>query len=217
MTMPSRFHRFAVRLSYCLPLILAVLFLISSLVPHLFFLYGAEAQETLSLFELMGNAVRTSHKFLSGEAEGDPATLAFSRAVMFYFVVSVLGLVIYGITALLETCFSSYALSLPPTHDAANQAKRWFRFLCPNRILLQLSHLLLLFPLLFPQVLQYLYRQYLAIDAQPNYLGLHDLWVFGLLLLLEGVLLFATIPWQKAAHMDMYQLYRRRTPAERDR
>ena len=211
---PTR--RFAARFAYLFPLLLAVLFTVTSMIPHLFFIYGAEAQETLSLFSLMGNAVRISRQLLTGTIEGSAADEACSRAVIAWFVIALLGLVLFWITALLEAIFGSYVHSLPPASDAANRAKRWFRFLCPNRVLLQLAHLGLLLPLFFPQILQYLSRQYLGIDAVPHYLGWHDLWIYGGLLLLGAVLLFGTIPWQSLEHMDLYQLYRRKNDRERE-
>lgn len=211
----SPLRRAAIRLSYIYPLLLISAFTVLSIVPHIFFVYGATVQDTLSLFSLMGNGVSISWQMLTGQLEGTTAEAAFSRAVIVYFVVSVLCLVFFWITALLQAVFGSYVFSLQPTSDAANKAKRWFRFLCPNRALLCISHLLLIVPLCFPQMLGYFYHQYLGISAVPHYLGFHDLWVVGALLVVDVLLLFATLPWQDTEHMDLYRLYRKRTDTEK--
>lgn len=211
----SPFRRAVVWFSHVYPLLMVAAVTLFSAIPRIFFLYEEAAQDTLSLFQLMKNASDISHAMLASGAEAGTATVAFSKTVLVLVALSVVCLVLVWIAALLETVLGCYTLSLVPSSDAANKAKRWFRFLCPNRVLLFLSHVLLLVPLLFPQMLGHFYNLYLAISVKPRYLGIPDLWLMIALLLVDLVLLFATLPWQDSEHMNLYRLYRKRNTSDR--
>lgn len=207
----SPLRRAAVRLSYLSPLLFVALFTLLACLPQIFFTYSGEAtRESNSLFSLMANGIEASKITLSGSEAVDAASRSFAYAVLIYCGLSIVCLILLWITALLWTGFSCYVFSKRPTSEEANKAKRWFRFFCPNRILLLLSELTLALPLCFPQVLSFFYLTFFGMPWKPHYLGVSPILVMGIFLLLSVALLFGTLPLQDAEHMDLYRLYRNR-------
>ena len=177
-------------------------------IPNMFFLYQGEAHETWSLFGLLGNTWK-----VCGDLTDTSVNVFWFSIIMRVFVaLSYVALLGYMLVAVPAAICSAWAFSLPPTHPDANQAKRWFRFFCPNRITLALVNLLPLLPTFFPHVLLSNYRSQLGyvmkLYYEPAWL---PLWlVVAVLMVANTVLCFAFLAAQEREQMDMFRLYKKK-------
>ncbi|MBQ9773038.1 MAG: hypothetical protein IJW30_00055 [Clostridia bacterium] len=230
MTAPKRLRRLLCRAAYLLPLLLGVLFLVYTHVPHLWFVYDDPEQQgnfyitdTTSPAQLQKDAKESSFAVLDSDGETDAdgeaqavrnersfATLLTVASVVYY-----VALVLFAIPATLTAICSLVAFALPPTHLYANRAKRLLHFLCPNRICFLLSFLFPILTALFPQVLLFGYQTYQGLDIRLHYQGLPD-WALALALaILCAALFLLTLPWQAEEHLDMFRIYKSRDKVAR--
>ena len=210
--MPRLSHtarRALIRISYLLPAAVGLIFVICAAIPHLYFIYEAEAHETLSLFALVQNAYADCNAILKGASEGSAYAIVFSYVVLFCAVAFWICLVLYGIMALAAAIASTVAFAYPPTSVQANRAKRWFRLFCPNRALYCVTHLLLPISAAFPQILLYCYRHQLGYRGMTlHFFGPSDLLLTAILILLSLASHFLLLSAQSEEHMDLYRLYK---------
>jgi len=206
-TLSSNAQRRLIRLSYLLPAISGAIMLILFLTPCMFFFYKGEAHETQSLFGLLGNTWRVSGSL----SEANVNAVWFAFVMRFFVILSYVALLGYALVAIPAAIFSTQAFALPPTHPDANQAKRWLRFFCPNRITYVLANLLPLLTALFPHILLSNYRSQLGYAMElwyvPQWL---PLWLaVAVLTALDLVSFFALLGAQEREQMDMFRLYKK--------
>ncbi len=207
--LPASVARPLIRLSYLLPAITGSVMLIWAIVPHMFFLFnGTPFENDHSLFSLMGNTWNECVAAMSGSAEASANALYFSYSMIAVTALSWIAIVGYAATAISSAICSCMAFAYPPTAKEANRAKRYLRFLCPNRILYVLSNLALLFPAFFPQILVSLYHSLFNYDMEVYYYAA-PAWLIVLLCLLFNIAAFLlSLPDQARTHMDMFRLYK---------
>lgn len=196
------------RLSYLLPLCVGVIFLIWACLPHLFFVKDGEAHETMSLFRLMRNTWAECQTVLGGTTEATPAAAYFSYIMKAYLIVSWAAIAVFALNATVSAFCSISAFSKNPTAPEANDAKRWMRFFCFNRVWLAFSLIFPVLPTLFPVLLAYLYRKIYVYDITIHYFGLPAWIVVSLLSVAQLALFLATLRAQASEHLDMFRLYK---------
>ena len=207
--LPSPLRRGLIRASYLCPLLCGALMLVVFAVPHLYFIYGNTAYETFSSFDLLSNASSECIAILNGTNKGTSDAVYFSYSVGFFAMVFWVALIAQLITAIAAAVCSLYAFSKEPTSRESNRAKRWFRFICPNRVTYVISNLALLLSAAFPHILLYCYHH------QMGYVGISLHFYFGSDLLYAGILVgisvlsyLALLPAQADEHMDLFRLYK---------
>lgn len=198
------------RLAYLLPLIVGIILLIWACLPHLFFVKDGEAHETMSLFRLMRNTWTDCRTVMSGTTENTAAAAYFSYIMSACVIVSWLAIAIFAVNATASAFCSLSALGKDPTSGEANDAKRWMKFFCFNRVWLTISLLLPILPTLFPLILAHLYRKIFVYDITVHYFG-PPAWIVVILLSVAQFVLFvATLRAQALEHLDMFRLYKAR-------
>ncbi|MBQ2735324.1 MAG: hypothetical protein IJF33_05780 [Clostridia bacterium] len=207
--LPTPLRRGLIRAAYLCPLVFGILLLLLFAVPHLYFIYGNQAYDTWSTFGILGNAMKECTAVLNGTAEGTSDAVYFAYTVSFCAIVFWVALVAYLITAVAAAVCSLYAFSKEPTSKESNRAKRWFRFLCPNRVTYVTSNLALLLSAAFPHILLYCYHH------QMGYVGISLHFYFGADLLYASLLVgisvisyLALLPAQADEHLDLFRLYK---------
>ena len=198
------------RLAYLLPFLVGVILLIWACLPHVFFVKDGEAHQTMSLFRLMRNTWTECRTVMSGTTENTAAAAYFSYIMSAYAVASVVATVGFAVNATASAFCSLSALGKAPTHPEANDAKRWMRFFCFNRIWLAVTLLFPILPTLFPVVLAHMYRKMFVYDITVHYFG-PPAWIVVILLSVAQLALFlATLRAQADLHLDMFRLYKAR-------
>lgn len=196
------------RLAYLLPFIVGVIFLIWACLPHLFFVKDGEAHQTLSLFRLMRNTWAECQSVLSGTTEATPAAAYFSYIMKAYLVVSWAAIAVFALNVTVSAFCSVSAFGKNPTAPEANDAKRWMKFFCFNRIWFAISLITPIVPTFFPVLLAYLYRKTFVYNITVHYFGLPAWLVVTLLSVALFTLFVATLRAQASQHLDMFRLYK---------
>lgn len=206
---PTPVRRGLIRAAYLSPLICGGLMLLVFAIPHLYFVYGNVAYETFSSFDLLANAMSECTAVLNGTTEGTSDAVYFAYTVSLFVVLFWVALVAYLSTAIAAAVCSLYAFSKEPTAVESNRAKRWFRFVCPNRITYVICNLALLLSAAFPHILLYCYHRqmgYVGISLH-FYFGSDLLW--GVILTAMGLLPYLVLlPAQADEHLDLFRLYK---------
>ena len=201
--------RLLIRIAYLLPAIGGLILLIYALIPHIYFIYDGAAYETLSTFTLVGNTFSDCSALLDGTTDGSNYAAVFSYLMIFFGILFWIGIICYTVMAASAAICSCLAFSQKPTAKESNQAKRWFRFFCPNRGLYIFSNLLILLSAAFPHILLYFYHTQLGYTSMSvHFFGISDLVLAAILVLLNLVFFIALLPAQSAEHLDMYRLYK---------
>lgn len=203
----------AVRLTYLLPFLLALLFLISACLPHLFYQYNLESSPEisgdLSLFELLGNTFEKCFGFLKGNVQGSTSEFYFSIVMMVFWTLSWISVVLYALfsaaTALM--CVAVWTPTPSPTKQL-NTLKKCYRILVPNRGFYVFYQILPLIPSVFPYLLQTFYRSMLSIDATVYYYVLPTPILAAVLCAVSITCFFLTRRAQDETKMDLFRLYR---------
>ena len=207
--LPTSVARPLIRLCYLLPAITGLILLIWAIAPHMFFLFnGIPFENDHSLFSLMGNTWSQCVATMSGDAEASANALYFSYSMIAVTALSWIAIVGYTVPAIASAVCSCVAFAYQPTAKEANRAKRYLRFLCPNRALYVLSNLGVLLPAFFPQILIAAYRSLFNYNMEVFYYG-PPAWLIALLCLLLNLAAFLlSLPDQARTHMDMFRLYK---------
>ncbi len=200
-------RRAAIRLLYCLPLILAFALTVYAALPHLWFVYKGEAQQTLSLFELLSNAQDACDAAFAN-AEVTAGERSFATLMQASIVVYWVLFAFYWLFGVMSAACSLFAFACEPTHRYANRSKRVMYLLFPNRILYLLACAAPLPGAFLPQLLLFAYKTYLGLEMYTGADPFHD-WVAALIAVLLPIILFLlSLPWQKEERLDLYRIYR---------
>ena len=210
-SLSSPTKRTLIRVSYLCPLIGGFLLWIYFAIPHLYFIQGNLAYDTWSTFDLVSNTMRECVATLSGATEGTSDAIYFAYTVGFFAILFWVALIAYTVTALAAAICSFYAFSKEPTSKESNRAKRYFRFLCPNRPTYVLCNLALLLAAAFPHILTACYhRQMGYADISLHFFFMPDLLLAAIAVLFGLVPYLALLPTQAKEHMDLFRLYKAR-------
>ena len=202
-------RRLLIWVTYLMPLILGVLLLALTLIPHLYFVYDGEVHETMSPLELVNNTWDTCQKLLDGDSE-DPYSIIFSYVMSFFVILFWIFVCLYAFFAVVETVCVIRAFSALPTSRQSNRAKRWMHLLCPNRICYTLFGLLPILPSFFSYILTHFYYTRLGLKMKVFFFGPPDpVWVIGLVLIME-LAFWLTLQKQSREHLDMFRLYKKK-------
>lgn len=198
------------RLAYLLPFIVGVILLIWASLPHVFFVKDGEAHVTMSLFRLLRNTWTDCRTVMSGTTENTAAAAYFSYIMSACVVVSWLSIAAFALNATVSAFCSFSALGKNPTAPEVNDAKRWMKFFCFNRVWLAITLLFPILPTLFPIILAHMYRKIFVYNITVHYFG-PPAWIVVILLSLSQFALFvATLRAQSEEHLDMFRLYKAR-------
>ncbi len=204
----SKSRRNLITLIYLLPALSWITLLLWAAIPHLFFLYEGKAQDTLSLFELMGNTWEQAVNALSNSNSPFNQQL-FSYITGGAVLLSWIFMILFGIFSLSCAACALYTFRQAPTSMKANRAKRFLHLVCPNRVCFVLFHLLPILPPLLPYLLTFCFEKYILIDGMKVfYYGPAD-WILATILMLLTVVSFlSSIPAQSLEHRDLFRLYK---------
>ena len=209
----SSLHRVLIRVVYLLPAIAWLGILIHACIPHLYFVYNDIAQETVSIFALMGNTWQECIGFFDGTANGTPADLMFSYIMVFVVVLTWISVIWCGLFALACAGCSYYAFGRSPTDKYANRAKKLFYLVCPNRVCYVLFSLPVPLLALFPHILTLAYLRQLGLTVRLYAFGPMN-WIPAVILCVLCVGGFlGTLAWQDVYHLDMFRLYKGKNEA----
>ena len=205
---PSNVNAVLIQLCYLLPLFTALLLLLPFLIPHLFFLQDGELTGTVSVAELMKNALRYAVANLRGTAGSGSGTVYFSAAMLLYGTVSLLLLIWHLLWAIASAGVSIYAFSVAEPNRKVNMAKRVYRMIVPNRVFFVLLAFAPLPAACFPYFFAQFCRRSLAIQTVPHFYGAPDF----VYVLLAGVavstLFLALLGKQRDANLDLFRIYK---------
>ena len=194
--------------AYLLPFACALILIVWALIPHMFFIYGGDVKETVSLFELMGNTWKQCTDTLSGDAKNSTTAIYFSYIMIAAVVISWLSFALYLLASAIGAVCACMAFSKDPLDPAANRVKRWMKFFCFNRVVFSAVNLLPVLPFLMPQLLILLYRKWFAYDMSLHYFAIPS-WIVALLLAVLSFALFvSTLRLQREEHLDLFRLYK---------
>lgn len=207
-SVPVSARRKPVWVAYLLPLVCALALLIWALIPHLFFIYGGDVKETISLFDLMGNTWKSCTAALSGDAKNSTTAIYFSYIMIVALVISWLAIAVNLLMTVVGAVCACLALPRDPVDPATNGVKRWMKFFCFNRGVFAVATLLPILPFLLPQLLIWFYRSWFAYDMSLHYFAIPS-WIAALVLsLLSFATFVATLRLQREEHMDLFRLYK---------
>lgn len=200
-----------IRTVYLLPLLTSIILWVHVFIPHLFFLFGGTAYETMSLTKLMSNAWTQCQGILKAgaDAKAYEATL-FSYLMTTCVILSWAALSIHLVVSLLTAITSLRAFSNAPTSKECNVAKRVLHLICPNRVCFVICNLLPILPAVFPYILASAYQEYLFLDMKVHSIGPSEIWLMLPLVLFCEILFLSLIPAQRDLHMDMFRLYKKK-------
>ena len=208
-SLSSPTKRTLIRASYLCPLIGGLLLWIYFAIPHLYFIQGRLAYDTQSTFGLVSNTLRECGATLSGATEGTSDAIYFAYTAGFFAILFWIALIAYTVTALAAAIGSLYAFSKEPTSKESNRAKRYVRFLCPNRVAYVICNLSLLLSAAFPQILTACYhRQMGYTDISLHFFFAPDLLVAVLAVAVSLASYLALLRAQAAEHLDLFRLYK---------
>lgn len=196
-----------IRAVYLSPAIVGTLLLIYSFIPHLFFVYGDAAYNTLSPFGLMGNTW-TECQALFDAAEASVGAVSFSLMMSAAVVLSWICAILYAVMAAVSAICSCAAFSYRPTAKEANRAKRWMQFFCMNRVIYVIGLLLPILPAAFPHILLSCYQKQLHYNMSLHFMGPSDLLLAAILCTLNAAVFLCLLRAQNEEHMDMFRLYK---------
>ncbi len=195
------------RLSYLMPLLLALWIWIGAAVPHLWFVYDGDARKTLDLFTLVSNTWEQCNAAIevpsSSGIEQGFAHLMRAAVIVFWIA---LGL--FTLFALWSAALSTVAFAMEPVDRYTNRTKRIFHLLCPNRVTYLILCALPILPALFAHLLEWSYNALLGMKVQLYFEGHHDLLVAVIGAVLSGALFLLTLSDQKTERMDMFRIYK---------
>ena len=199
--------RRSVVLVYLLPLICGLILLIWAAIPHLFFVYGADVKETISVFELMESTQEQCRLMLDGQAQGSTSALYFSYAMLAAVFLSRVAILAHLIASVTSFACACVAFSYPADHSVANRAKRWMRFFCFNPGTFTISCLLCCLPFYLPLLLNGFYQNWFFYDMSLHYFGIPS-WIAATVLALGSAVAFvATRHIQREEKMDLFSFY----------
>ena len=98
---------------YFLPLIVGIVLLIWALVPHLFFVYGNDAKETMSVFEVMKNTWSQCRQTMKGSEKNSPTAFYFSWIMVALVALSWVAVISNAILAVCSAICAGMALARP--------------------------------------------------------------------------------------------------------
>ncbi len=193
---------------YCLPLVAWLILTIYAAIPHLYFLFEGEAQDTLSLFKLLGNTWEQAMNAF--EDDSAPLNqLYFSWFTAAAVLISWLSIALYGVFSILCAICSIRAFSQEPTAQKSNRAKAIFHILCPNRVLFVFFQLLLILPTLPPYIVAACFEKYILLDGMKVCYFLVADWILALVLMaLITISFLCLLPAQKRVRRDLFRLYK---------
>lgn len=204
----SSARRGLVWLAYLLPSVCALILLVWALIPHMFFIYGGDVKETVSLFELMGSTWSQCVDTLSGEAKNSTTAIYFSYLMLAAVAISWIAVAVNLLMTAVGAVCACVAFPKEPVDPTSNRVKRWMRFFCFHRGVFAAVTLLPVIPFLVPQLLLLLYREWFAYDMSLHYFVLPS-WIVALLLALFSFAVFvSTLRLQREEHMDLFRLYK---------
>lgn len=204
----SSIARPLIKWAYLMPALTCLVTLLWACIPHLYFLYGGAAYETMSPFHLLGNAWEQSQRFLGEDRTVLANELFFAYAMIASVVIGWLAILWHALTSFSTAACALYAFSKEPTDKRSNVAKRLLQFVCPNRPCYVIFNLLPLVLAAFPYFLTYCYRENLWMDMTVCYFGPPDLLLSGILVLLSLASYLLTLKAQAREHLDMFRLYK---------
>ena len=193
--------------AYLSPIAVGLILLIWAVIPHLFFIYGGDVKETMSLFTLMDNTWQNCRETINGTASGSTAALYFSYAMTAAVVLSWIAIISHVIASVTSVACACVAFGRSAEHPAANKAKRWMRFFCFSPAVYAITLFAWCVPFFVPLLLDWFYRKWFYYDMSLHYFGVPS-WIAAILLSLISVVLFlATRRLQKKERMDLFAFY----------
>ena len=204
MNLSPKTRRALIWTAYLLPLAVCLILLIWALIPHMFFIYGGDVKETMSLFELMRNTWAQCQKTLDGKTNGSSAAIYFSYAMTAAVVLSWAAIIAHVIASAVSAVCACVAFSRPATDPTANKAVRWTKFFCFHPAVYTLTSFAWCLPFFMPLLLDLFYRKWFYYDMSLHYFGPPS-WIVAILLsLISAVVFVATRKLQRSEKMDLF-------------
>ena len=197
-------RRFWVGGVYFLPLIVGVILLIWALVPHLFFVYGSDAKETMSVFEVMKNTWSQCRQTMKGGEKNSPTAFYFSWIMVVLVALSWVALISNVVLAICSAVCAGMVLSKPVDDPSIKGVVRWMRFLCFNPTVYALTCFSAYLPFLIPPVLNWFYQHWFLYEMKLHYFGPPSWVVAVVLALVSSVTFLATRRLQREEKMDLF-------------
>ena len=212
----DRGARFAIYSAYLFPVVLCILTVLLFALPRFYFSYENETHESMGLFTLVENTWKICQDAFEAQSIG-PDTMNFAYVMSFCVILFWIGLIWFVILALHSLLCTCIAFASDPTSILSNRTKKLFQFAWFNYPLYVIFHLIPLLISFFPQILRSQYASKLGISVKLNYFGIPDPWILAFATLASLALFFGTLSQQQALHLDMFRLYKKRSPATGDR
>ncbi len=203
-----------IRLRYLFPILAILLILVAMRIPCLQYTTAdTGTNDTISAWELMGNAFDQSRTVLFGSEEQTQTNVAFSRSVLTVWCVCLLLFLIGCAVAVWSLVTALRYFQDPKAHVTARIA---FITAVPNRIALCLW-LLCLLPLpAFPRLLVMIYHTMLHYAVVLDVTFAEPLLIAALLLLAEILLSILTASAERKLGMDPFQRMKSPSPSEEE-
>ena len=208
MTPLANKRRFWIGAVYFLPLILGLILLIWALVPHVFFIYGNDAKDTMSVFEIMGNTWSQCRQTIKTVGKNSATAIYFSYAMLATVALSWLAVIGNVIVAVCSAICAGVAFSNPAAEPSARAASRWMRFFCFNPVIYTLTCCFACIPFFVPLLLEWFYRNWFVYEMTLHYFGPPSWLVALVLALTSGVTFAATRRLQREERMDLFAIDR---------
>ena len=197
-------RRFWIGAVYFLPLAFGMVLFIWALVPHLFFIYGDDAKETMSLLELMRNTWTQCRQTLKSVGKNSSTAIYFSWAMLAMVAFSWLTVIGNAVVSICSAVCAGVAFSKPADDPTVRCVGRWMRFFCFNPVIYTLTCCAACVPFFVPLLLEWFYRNWFVYEMSLNYFGPPS-WVVAVVLALgSGVTFAATRRLQREMEMDLF-------------
>ena len=198
-----------IRLSYSMPLINGIIFLILGFLPHLFYISGNNNPPTLSPFGLLDIVHANGLEYLSATASGTTEDFYFYMIMLAFWAVCTLCIALYAIFATWTTVML-VSVWTPQDHPTikGNKFKRAYRIFVPNRGFFVFYQILPIVPAIFPHLFQLFCKNMLGQTMKVYYYGIPDWIVVSILTVVAITLFFASLSAQKEHKMDLFRIYK---------